>query len=142
MDTIQSFIEQSAGSLGVPAGNVQKLTGGLLGLIKQEASDEDGEEFIAKIPGAEALLGQSAKAAEASAGGGVLGGLMSSAGSLMGGSAGSALSVMGLFKQADLGTDQAGSLVSMFFDFARSKAGSELVGRILGQIPELGKLVG
>jgi len=142
MDSIQDFITQAAGNPGVSESSASSTTGGLLDLIKNQVADADGQEFVAKIPGAASLMAQAPQAAEASEGGGLMGGLMGKAGNMLGGNVGSALGVMGLFKQSGLNGDQAGSFVSMFFNFAKSKAGNDLVGKVLGQIPELKKLLG
>ena len=143
MQDIQDFIKQASGSLGIGEDSAGATAGGLLHLIKGQAAKADGDALVNAIPGAAQLMARTPQAAASSAGGGdLLGGIMSKAGGLLGGKAGSALSVMGLFKQSGLSGDQAGSFASLFFDFARSKAGSDLVGRILGQIPELKKLLG
>ncbi|MFH1843345.1 MAG: DUF2780 domain-containing protein, partial [bacterium] len=115
MDSIQDFIAQAAGNLGISVNSARSTTSGLLDLIKSQVADADGQEFIAKIPGAANLMAQAPQAAAASEGGSVLGGLMGKAGDLLGGNIGSKLGVMGLFKHSGLSGDQAGSFVSMFF---------------------------
>lgn len=143
MDSIQDFIKQAAGQIGVSEQSAGSATGGLLQMIREKAGDVDANELLSKVPGASALLEKTAAPVSSETGaGGMLGGLISKAGDALGGGMGSALGVMGLFKQAGLGTEQVRSFVPLFFNFVKSKAGASLVGRVLEQIPELKKLLG
>lgn len=42
---------------------------------------------------------------------------------------------------AGLDAGKAGPFVSMFFSFARQKAGADLVGRVVSQVPALAGLI-
>lgn len=137
MNDIKDFIIQSAGALGVSPANAGKATNGLLGLIQDKATNEDAASLIATLPGAESVL----HSAEAKSGGGMLGGLMGAAGGLMGGKAGGAMSLMGIFEGANMDAGQAGSFAGMFMSFINKNADEDLINRILGEIPELKKLI-
>lgn len=137
MTDIKDFIVQSAGSLGLSPANAGKATSGLLGLIQDQASTEDSASLLQALPGAGSIL----QSMEAQSGGGMMGNLMGAAGGLLGGKAGGALSILSIFKGAGMDTNQASSFAGMFMDFISKNADGDLVSRILGQVPELKKLI-
>ncbi len=135
MTDFNDFVSSAAQSLGVSTDQAGQAAGGLLGMIKDKVDGGDADALMKALPGAESFVG-------GGGGGGGLGGLMGAASGLLGGKAGAALGVMGLFEKSGLDAGQAGSLVSMFFDFATKNAGGDLVNRILEQIPDLKGLLG
>lgn len=134
----KSFIDQAAGTVGIPANDAGTAASGLLGLIQDKVGGSDSSALLKALPGASDFLGATEKK---SSGGGMMGSLMGAAGGLLGGNAGSALSVLSIFKNANMDTSQAGSFVGLFMDFVSKNAGSELTGRILEQIPDLKKMM-
>jgi len=137
MSSLTDFIGQAAGSLGVSSDDATKATSGLLGMIQKEATDDDASSLMSALPGAMDLLSGSG----GKSGGGMMGNLMGAAGGLLGGKAGGALSLLGVFKDANMDTGQAASFAGMFVDYLTKNAGGDLVGRILGQVPELKKML-
>ena len=133
---MQDFIKMVVDNLGTDEKTARSATGGLLGLIQQHADKSDADELMGKLPGASDLLKESS-----GGGGGLLGGIASQLGSAIGGSAGSALSVAGVLQGSGLDSGMIGKFVPLFINFAKQKAGQELVGRLLSKIPELAKLV-
>jgi hypothetical protein len=67
---------------------------------------------------------------------------MGKASSMLGGKGGAALGALATLQQSGLDAQKAGSFVSMFFNFAKSKIGGDVVARVLGKMPELAKLAG
>jgi hypothetical protein len=61
---------------------------------------------------------------------------------MLGGQAGGALGLVSLLSQSGLGASQATSFASMFVDYLKGKGGTDVVGKVLGQVPELKGLVG
>jgi len=132
---MQDFIKMATDQLGLSESNARSATGGLLGLLQQHGDKQDSQELIDKLPGASDLLKQGG-------GGGLLGGLAGGLGSAIGGNVGGALGIAGALKGLGLDTDKLGPFISLFFSFAKQKAGADLIGRLLGKIPELAKLAG
>jgi hypothetical protein len=132
---MQDFIKMVVDNLGTDEKTARSATGGLLGLIQKHADKSDADELMGKLPGAADLLKEAA-----GGGGGLLGGIASQLGSAIGGSAGSALSVAGVLKGSGLDSGMIGQFVTLFFNFAKQKAGQELIGRLLSKIPDLAKL--
>jgi hypothetical protein len=136
--SIQDFIKSAAENLGEDEGKMESATGGLLKLIQDQAGEGDFQELLSALPGASSLLSGDA----GDGGGGLMGGLAGMAASALGGKASSSLGVLQVLGKSGLDTGQIGPFVSLFFGFLKQKGSGELVGRILGKIPELAKLAG
>lgn len=132
---MKELIDQITGSLGIDEKTAGSLTGGLLGAIKKEGDPNLVNQLFQKLPGAEALVGQ------ATGGGGLLGGVMGSIGKAAGVNLGGAADLAGLFSKSGLKSDQIGTLVTMFVGFIKSKAGADLVEKLLAQVPALKQMV-
>ena len=52
-----------------------------------------------------------------------------------------ALGALAMLQGSGLDMSKLSQFVPMFFTFAKGKAGNELVGRVLGKLPELAKMV-
>ncbi len=141
MPGIMDFVQMAAQNLGQSEESTQSATAALLKGIGQKANGADFEQLLAAIPGA-AGLAKPATAPAGAAGGGMLSGLMGGASSMLGGDVGSTLGLLADIQKSGFGMDKAGDLVSLFLRFAKSNAGEALVGRLLGQVPELAKLAG
>lgn len=137
--SIQDFIASAAGSLGEDEGKIQSATGGLLQLIQDQVEEGDFHDLLSALPGASSLLGG---ASGGKSGDGLLGGLAGMASSALGGKLGSSVGVLQLLGKSGLDSGQIGPFVSLFFGFMKQKGSSDLVGKILGKIPELAKLAG
>lgn len=142
MAGIEDFIKMAAQGLGESESTTRSATGGLLGVLKENADPGDFSQLLDAIPGAAGLVG-SASGAKAGAGGGV-GGLLGAATSALGGGGGlgSALGVLVSIQGSGLSMEKVGKLVSMFMQFARSNAGDGVVNNLLSKVPELAKLAG
>lgn len=134
---MKELIDQITKSLGIDEQTATSVTGGLLGAIKKEGDPNLVSQLFQKLPGAEALVGQAA----GGGGGGMLGGLMGSIGKATGMDLGGAAGLAGLLSKSGLKSDQIGSLVTMFLSFLKSKAGAELVEKVVAQVPALKQLV-
>jgi hypothetical protein len=139
MAGIQDFVQMAVQNLGAPEGAVKSATSAVLGTVEKEADAGDFQQLLGAIPGASDLLKGSGGG---EAGGGLLGGLMGQAGSALGGNLGGAVGLLGMLQGTGLKSEQFGPFVSMFLKFAKSKAGEDLVGRLLSQAPQLAKLAG
>ena len=96
---------------------------------------------MAKLPGAEQMVSEApAAAAAAGAGGGMLGSLVAKGTSALGGG-GAAAGLVGTLQSAGLDAGKAGPFVSLFVNFAREKAGADLVGRITSNVPALAAMI-
>lgn len=135
---MQDFIELAQKRLGISAEDSRGGTAALLGVLKDKLPAADFRGLADKIPG----LADVAKERSAEAGGGLLGGLMSTAGSLLGGGGGQSLDLAGKLAGSGLSLDKVGSFAGLFADFIKDKAGAGMLAKVLGQFPELKKLMG
>jgi hypothetical protein len=138
MADLQGFLKQASETIGLSDDSTKTATGALLNLVGEKAGKDDLNELVGKIPGAESLLSET----KGSGSGGMLGGLGKAVSGALGGKLGGAASVLGAFKSSGLDMEQSTKLVTMFFGFAKTQAGGDVVGRILNKIPELKKLLG
>jgi hypothetical protein len=140
---MQEFIQMAVKQLGIPEGQASAATGGILQMIQKVAAPADAQQLLGGLPGASALLSQAPQVMGSSSGGsgGLMGGLMGKVAGAVGGQAGGALGALAALQQSGLDMSKAGGLVSLFFNFAKGKLGADLIGRILGNAPELAKLV-
>ena len=143
MASIDQFIQSAVGDLGVSETTAKSGIGSILGAVQGKADSNDFERLLSSIPGAQSLLGQApaAPSGDSESTGG-LGGALGGVSSMLGGGSGSALGLLGSLGSSGLSGDQIGPFVSKFIDFAKGSAGQALVSKILGKVPELGKLLG
>ena len=105
----------------------------LLQFARKQTAGTEFEQYLARIPGAAALLAEApAAAAEAAS---PLGGLL---GGFLGGDAGKALSQL---QAAGLDFSQVGPFLKAFVEKSREVAGPETVDEILKKVPALQALV-
>jgi len=135
---MQELIQMVMSQMGTSEEGATGAVGGIMGMIRDEADPDDFAELQQKVPGTEEVI----QKAEAQEGGGGIGGLLGGAASMVGGAGGGALDLMGILGKAGIDADQAGPLVGMVLNYLKSEAGQELVGRILGQVPQLARLAG
>lgn len=139
MAGIQEFIQMAAQNLGASESSVTSATSAVLGVVEKEADGADFQQLLGAIPGAADLLKGSGGT---ESGGGLLGGLMGQAGPALGGNLGAAVGLLGMLQGTGLKPDEFGPFVSLFLNFLKSKAGKDLLGRLLSQAPQLAKLAG
>jgi hypothetical protein len=131
------FVELASKQLGIDAGTATSATSGVLNLLKGQDSGSAGDNLLAAIPGAQDFLSSNSGGG---GGGGALGGLMGGLGSMMGGSGG-AVGALASLAAGGLDTNKIGPFVSMFVDYAKQKAGPELVEKFLKAMPSIGQML-
>lgn len=136
---MQEFINMVSQQLEVSENTARSATGGILNLLQEKAGDSDVGELLSKLPGAETFVGSTDE--PAATGGGMLGGLASAVGSALGGETGGMAGALAALQNSGLKSDQLGSFVTAFVQFAQEKAGSDLVNRLLDKIPEVKSLM-
>lgn len=132
---MQEFIQAVMSQLGVNENQAQSATGGLLQFLKNQADGNEVHTLISKLPGAEDLM--KSVGSGSPGGGGLLGGL----GAAIGGTAGGSAGLLSLLQGSGLGGGTAGSFVKMFVDYAKQKAGPDLVEQVLAKVPALKSLM-
>ncbi len=132
---MMDFIQKATTEFGIDAGAAKSAAGGILNMVKDNADKADFGSLMDKMPDLKSVM-----TGGAGAGGGV-GGLLGKVGGMLGGGAGSALSVAGVFEKSGLSMDKAGGFVSMPFGWIKGKVGGDLVGRLLGSVPQLKSLI-
>lgn len=136
---MQEFIQMAVSQLGIGEDAAKTATGGVLEMVREQASDADFGKLAAEVPGLTDMLGA---AGSGGGGGGGIGGLMGAAAGMLGGKAGGALGLMSVLQSSGLSMDQGKAFVPMLFGFLKDKAGAGLVGTVLSQAPELKKFLG
>ncbi|MDH3442740.1 MAG: DUF2780 domain-containing protein [Deltaproteobacteria bacterium] len=129
---MEEFIQSAVKQLGISEDTAKTATGSLLGFLKNQGDNDTVQKLLAKLPGAEALI-SNAGASSGGGGGGLLGGLTSAIGGSLGG-AGGALAAL---QSSGLDASKGSSLVKMLVDYAKQKAGPELVEQALAKFPAL-----
>ena len=135
---MNDFIQMAVGNLGLSEDSARSATGGLLQLIQSQVGGDDARHLLNQLPGSQELL----NTASAGSSGGGLGGLVSKIGGMFGGKAGAAAGIVGILDKTGLGVGKIGPFASLFVNFLRDKAGTDLVDRVLNKLPELKKLMG
>jgi len=128
---MNEFIQLVSQQLGVSAETSKSATGGMLGLLKDKLEGGDFSKLVTALP--EQLVPTGAKAGAQ----GALGGLMGAVSGALGGGGGGSLGALAQLAGTGLKPEQVGTFASLFLGFVKSKAGQDLVAKILGSIPEL-----
>lgn len=146
---MEELIGRITAAVGIDESTAQTAIGVILGFLNKEGPSDAVSQLLAAIPGAEDMLaGLSDAGANEAAGGGLggalggllggsgggLGGLAGAVGGLMGGQGG-LMAAAGELMGAGLNMDQIQGTTQEIVGFAREKAGDELVGQIMAQIP-------
>ena len=128
---MQEFIQQAMAALGTSEAATRSAVGGLLGYLEKNGPEAEVGQLIDALPGARGLL-----ASEHPVGGGMMGALGSAA-SALGIKSGGAAGLVGALQISGLNAVTVPQFVSMFLDFAKDKAGAQLVNRVIGAVPGL-----
>ncbi len=129
---MQDLIDRIVAAAGLDAARAEKALGIMLSLVKTQGNQAKVGELFAKLPGAAELA--SRHGGDGAGKGGLLGML---GGGLMGGP----LAAISKLSAAGLSMEQIKQLGSMTLDYAKEKAGAELVKDVAGSIPGLGGYV-
>ena len=133
---MQEFIQSAVSQLGINEDQAKSATGGLLNFLKNQGGGNEAQSLIAKLPGAEDVIQSTGSSSESSGtlgGGGMMGGLTSAMGQ-----SGGALAAL---QDSGLSASQAGPFVKMLVDYARQKAGSEIVERVVDKVPAIKAMI-
>ena len=126
---MDELINRITTNSGVDADKAREAVGLILSFLFQQGDREKVAALAKSIPGAEQYLG-----ATEDDSGGLLGGL----GGLMGGGA---MAVLGKLQGIGLGMGQIQSVTKETVNFAREKAGDDVVNDIIASIPGLSQFV-
>ena len=137
---MQDLIELLVAKLGIDKSIAEKATGVALSFLKDKLDDTMFGQLLDKLPGADSLVGQAEE--NTSGGGGLMGSLLGAASSAIGGEAGDALELTGKLKDSGLELSKFGDFGSTVTDYIKDKAGDDLFGQVLSNVPELAKLAG
>ncbi|MBY0611364.1 MAG: DUF2267 domain-containing protein [Beijerinckiaceae bacterium] len=125
---MEELVQRVSDSAGIDAATAEKAIGMILGFLRKEGPSEEVGQLMQAIPGSEDV-------AAPSGGGGIMG----MVGGLMGGGG-----VMGLGAQlmgVGVSMDQIGKISKELFAYGREKAGEDVMGGIVGNIPGLSQFV-
>ena len=127
---MQDLIGRIVTATGLPEEKATKALGIVLNLIQTQGNQNKVQELFDKLPGAAELAREQGGDGAGHGGGGLLGML---AGGMMGGP----LAAISKLTSAGLSMDQIKALGTTTMDYAKEKAGSQLVKDVAGSIPGL-----
>ena len=127
---MQDLIDRIVTAAGVTPEKAAKALGIVLNLIQTQGNQNKVGELMDRLPGARALVQQHGGDGAGHGGGGLLGML---AGGMMGGP----LAAISKLSAAGLSMDQIKALGTTTLDYAKEKAGPQLVKEVAGAIPGL-----
>ena len=125
---MHDLIDKIVAATGLDAARAEKAVAIMLSLVKTQGNQAKVGELFAKLPGAAELA--SRHGGDGAAKGGLLGML---GGGLMGGP----LAAISKLSAAGLSMDQIKVLGTLTLDYAKEKAGVQLVKDVAGSIPGL-----
>ncbi len=125
---MQELIDRVTAATGLSEDKANKALGIVLNLIQTQGNQAKVRELFEKLPGAAELA--RTQGGDGAGGGGLLGML---AGGMMGGP----LAAISKLSAAGLSTDQIKALGTTTLDYAKEKAGPQLVREAAGAIPGL-----
>jgi hypothetical protein len=126
---MEELITRIVTNVGVDGSTARQAVRIILSFLYQQGDRDRVVELAGKIPGAAEYIEQSEDDSSATLGG--LGGLMG----------GGAMEVLGKLQGIGLGMTQIQGVTKETVDFARDKAGADVVNAIVGSIPGLGQFV-
>ncbi len=146
---MEELIGRITQAVGIDEQTAQTAIGVILGFLNKEGPSDAVGQLLGAIPGAEDLLASVGGAAEESGGGGIagalgglmggagggLGGLAGAVGGLVGGQSGGMMAAASELMGAGLDMGQIQGVTQEVVGFAREKAGDDVVGQIISQIP-------
>lgn len=147
---MEELIGRITDAVGIDEQTAQTAIGVILGFLNKEGPDDAMSQLVEAIPGADAFIANLAEGGDdaggglagalgglmgGSGGGGGLGGLAGAVGGLMGGQTGGLMSAANELMSAGLDMGQIQGVTQEVVGFAREKAGDEVVGQIIAQIP-------
>lgn len=123
---MDELVDRLIGSVGVDRATAEKSVGIILDFLSKEGPPEQVKTLIDRLPGAESAI---AAAREGDSGGGAFGGM------------GGVMGVGSRMMAAGLSMAQIQGITRETIAFARTKAGEDTVGEIVGAIPGLSQFV-
>ena len=127
---MQELIDRVVAATGLAPDKATKALGIVLNLIQTQGNQNKVKELLDKMPGAAELAAGQGGDGAGKGGGGLLGML---AGGMMGGP----LAAVSKLTAAGLSMDQIKALGTTTLDYAKEKAGPQLVKEVAGSIPGL-----
>ena len=128
---MQDLIERIVTATGLDRARAEKALGITLSLLKSQGNAEKVAELFAKLPGADDMAGTHGGSASK-------GGFLAKLG---GGMMGGPLAAITKLSAAGLSMEQIKQLGTVTLDYAKEKAGAQLVKEAAGSIPGLGGYV-
>ena len=138
---IDDLLKLVIGQLGFDDTKARGGVGVIFALIKKFGEGGALADLFNAIPGAEDLADAEAGRLEKSEGGGVLGGLGGMLGGVLGDNVGDAMKAIEALQGLDIDLDQGKQLTGMVVDFAKEKAGEDVLDKALSNADWLKKLI-
>jgi hypothetical protein len=132
---MQDFINSVTDRLGIDQDQAKSAVGSVLSMLRKEGG-ADGGALLDKLPGASALADETESSGSGGGGGGLLGKVTGMLGGLGGGAGGLA----GL-ASSGLSGDKLKDFAKMFVDWAKEKAGDDLVNKVVSKVPGLSSIL-
>lgn len=141
---LQEFFHAASATLGATEHTVRRATAAVLDVVAQAAPAGDVQQLLSRLPGAADLLNAVRPPAPPPPSGvaSALGDLVANATTAIQGTIGSGAALLRLLAEIGFDAQKASQFATMFLDFARTYAGSDLVNRVVDAIPGARQLFG
>lgn len=134
---MEELIQRIVSAVGIEPAVAEKAVGIILNMLQQNGPEDKVKQLIGALPGASDLVAKVAGDSSESASDG-LGGML---GSVLGGGGGGIMEAVSQLSSAGVDTAQAKTIGSEVLNFAKEKAGDNIVDEITGSIPGLSALL-
>ena len=139
---MNELISNIIAKFGLPEQVAKMAVGLILGNLQSSGPADLCKQLFDKLPGASALVEEAQQSAKAQEGGGGLAGMVSAGlGAVMPGEASGIMKTLSSLQAAGVDASQVKNIGDEVLNFAREKAGDDLVGQIVSQVPGLDKLL-
>lgn len=138
---MEELISRIVANIGIDSSLARTAVGILLNMFLKHGDSGAVGKLMAALPGAGDLAATAAKSIGDGAPAGGIGGLMGMAAGLLGGKGGGLMEAVGQLSGAGLSMDQAKGVGDELLQFARQKAGDDVVTQLASSIPGLDKLL-
>lgn len=126
---MEELIARITQKTGLDAATVRKAIGLILGYLQKEGPQDEVNQLIAALPGAQDAIDEG----KASGGGGLMG--------MMGSMGGGVMALGGQLMGIGVSMGQMQPLGKELFAYGREKAGEDTMGAIMGSIPGLSQFI-
>ncbi len=123
---MDELVDEISEKVGIDADAARAAVGTMLALVKSDGNPELVDQMLSVLPDADDLAGAHPLKKK--------GGIMGAIGNAVGGNS---MAAYGMLTSAGLKDDQIKDIAEIVFDYAKDRAGEELVAEVVSSVPGL-----